>query len=295
MGDASISMPLSKIIEVEKKTFYSEMFPLSAQYPLVDFQAFIASQVIYGLIVYWGLSRKKSDSKPLISDGRWILRVYNTLQVILSGYISYYAFATYMKKLVNEGLVCQPMKVAIDSNREEYEVETYTCWLFYISKWVDYMDTLFIISRSKWRQLSFLHMFHHSSIIALSWLATHYHPCGYFLIAVQLNAPVHFVMYFYYLCSSFPSLAPFLWWKNYITTIQLIQFVTGVIATTYCFAGQLLGYKKGLSLFFTLLFIFYGIALFSLFRNFYVNTYKKAKDEKKQAAAVGSKKSKKDM
>lgn len=289
-------MPLAKIIEVEKKTFYSQMFPLSAQYPLVDFQAFVASQVIYALIVYWGLSRKKSDSKPLISDGRWILRVYNTLQVILSGYISYYAFATYMKKLINEGLVCQPMRVSIDSNRDEYELETYTCWLFYMSKWVDYLDTLFIISRSKWRQLSFLHMFHHSSIIALSWLATHYHPCGYFLIAVQLNAPVHFVMYFYYLCSSFPSLSPFLWWKNYITTIQLIQFITGTIATTYCFFRQLLGYQKGVSLLFTLIFICYGITLFSLFRNFYVNTYKKKKVEgKQQTVTTGSKKSKKDL
>ena len=188
------------------------------------------------------------------------------------------------------------MKVSIDSNREEYEVQTYTCWLFYISKWVDYLDTLFIISRSKWRQLSFLHMFHHSSIIALSWLAMHYHPCGYFLIAVQLNAPVHFVMYFYYLCSSFPSLTPFLWWKNYITTIQLIQFVTGVVVTCCCFTRQLLGYQRGLSLFFTLLFIFYGIVLFSLFHNFYMDTYKKGGAKKETTVAAGTpKKSKKEM
>ena len=105
VGDASISMPLSQIIEVEKKTFYSEIFPLSAQYPLVDVQACVAAQIIYGFIVYWGLSRKNTNAKPLISDGRWILKVYNAFQVILSGYISYYAFTTYTKKVFTEGEV----------------------------------------------------------------------------------------------------------------------------------------------------------------------------------------------
>jgi elongation of very long chain fatty acids protein 4 len=37
-------------------------------------------------------------------------------------------------------------------------------WLFYVSKVFDYFDTLVIILRRKWRQLSFLHVYHHITI-----------------------------------------------------------------------------------------------------------------------------------
>jgi hypothetical protein len=301
-GDVLDSEPgfhhFSKLLSQEKNSFYSGIFPLTEKYPFVSFQSLVVSLLLYGLIVAWGLKRMWANSKPLISDGRWALRVYNTFQVVLSGYIAYLASITFLNRLISQRTLCQPMKVDIEEDRQEYELETFTCWLFYMSKWLDYMDTFFIITRSKWRQLSFLHMFHHSSMIALTWVATHYHPCGYFLIAAQLNAPVHFIMYFYYLLSSFPSLTPFLWWKNYITSVQLLQFVTGTICTLYCFCGTAMGYHSGLSLYFTFSFIMYGIILFYLFSNFYKATYsKKPKDDKFDTASSenNSKKSKKDI
>lgn len=36
--------------------------------------------------------------------------------------------------------------------------------IFYLSKIFDFCDTVFIILRRKWRQLSFLHVYHHTSI-----------------------------------------------------------------------------------------------------------------------------------
>jgi len=270
---SSTQFSISDYLLWEKQNFYSQTFPLSAQYALVGVDSLIASQVVYGLIVLWGLSRKRADKKPLITEGRWALRVYNVIQVALSGYIAYLATSTYLKKVINQGHICQPMKVIIESDPEEYELETYTTWLFYISKWVDYMDTLFIIARSKWRQLSFLHTFHHCTMIAITWLAIHYYPCGLFLIAPQLNAPVHFVMYFYYLLSSFPSLTPFLWWKNYITSIQLLQFVTGIVLTVTCLSRQAMGYLTGLCFSFLAMFSIYGFILIALFSSFYIKTY----------------------
>ena len=33
-------------------------------------------------------------------------------------------------------------------------------------------------------------------------------------------------MYFYYMCAAFgPGVQKYLWWKKYITTLQLVQFV----------------------------------------------------------------------
>jgi hypothetical protein len=276
--------------------FYAEQFPLSKPYPFVDIRFMICGVLGYLLLVWWGYSRAARDAKPILVDGRWALRFYNAGQVILSGYIAYLASTTYLRKLITHGTVCQPMLVNIADDPEEYELETFCTWLFYISKWVDYMDTIFIILRSKWRQLSFLHTFHHSTMSGLTWMATYYFPCGYFLIAAQLNAPVHFVMYFYYLLSSFPSLTRYLWWKNYITTIQLLQFVTGVICTITCFWKTATGLINGLSLIFCGLFILYGLTLYYLFYSFYKATYrnKKAATATTPTSGTASTKSKKD-
>lgn len=37
-------------------------------------------------------------------------------------------------------------------------------WVFYTSKVLDFFDTIFMVLRGKWRQLSFLHVYHHTSI-----------------------------------------------------------------------------------------------------------------------------------
>ncbi len=35
------------------------------------------------------------------------------------------------------------------------------CWIFYISKFIELLDTLFFILRKKFNQITFLHVFHH--------------------------------------------------------------------------------------------------------------------------------------
>lgn len=37
-------------------------------------------------------------------------------------------------------------------------------YVFYLSKILDFMDTIFIILEKRWSQLSFLHVYHHFSI-----------------------------------------------------------------------------------------------------------------------------------
>jgi elongation of very long chain fatty acids protein 4 len=41
-------------------------------------------------------------------------------------------------------------------------------WIFYLSKIFDFCDTFFIVMRRKWKQLSFLHVYHHTSIFLVS-------------------------------------------------------------------------------------------------------------------------------
>ncbi len=37
-------------------------------------------------------------------------------------------------------------------------------YVFYLSKILDFLDTVFIILEKRWSQLSFLHVYHHTSI-----------------------------------------------------------------------------------------------------------------------------------
>ncbi|CAG2172674.1 unnamed protein product [Oppiella nova] len=42
-------------------------------------------------------------------------------------------------------------------------------------------------------------------------------------------------MYLYYLLSAFgPQIQPYLWWKRYITRLQLIQFAILIVYSIYC-------------------------------------------------------------
>jgi len=51
-------------------------------------------------------------------------------------------------------------------------------WLFTFSKILEFMDTLIMILKKNFRQVSFLHVYHHSTIFAIWWLVTLMAPSG---------------------------------------------------------------------------------------------------------------------
>ncbi len=87
-------------------------------------------------------------------------------------------------------------------------------------------------------------------------------------------------MYAYYGLAAFgPHMQPYLWWKRYITQLQIVQFVLLGLYGIY-FAV----YNVGYPIFFTYdLFIQTPLYLY-LFTSFYLRTYKDAAVQKKAAA-----------
>lgn len=76
-----------------------------------------------------------------------------------------------------------------------------------------------------------------------------------FDVRALLNALVHVVMYFYYFLAGLgPRYKKFLWWKQYITTFQITQFVIATIHILYYRFFLLLWTRFG-SAFFTLHFM----------------------------------------
>lgn len=43
-------------------------------------------------------------------------------------------------------------------------------WWYFISKGIEYLDTVFFILRKKFSQVTFLHVYHHCSMFTLWWI-----------------------------------------------------------------------------------------------------------------------------
>ncbi|KAG1658189.1 Elongation of very long chain fatty acids protein 4 [Nymphon striatum] len=107
-----------------------------------------------------------------------------------------------------------------------YWIGASALWWYYISKLVEFFDTFFFISRKKNSQLSFLHIYHHSTMFVLWWIGVKWVPGGSAVPGALLNSFVHVLMYLYYGLSAFgPRIQKYLWWKRYLTIIQLTHTV----------------------------------------------------------------------
>ena len=134
--------------------------------------------------------------------------------------------------------------------------------VYWMSKFVELMDTVYMVLRHKHRQMSFLHVWHHSSITLLADYAYHYATWPAVIVVVALNSAVHVFMYGYYGLTAIYPLHAFTW-KRRITQSQMAQFVFAI-----CFAIH--GYfNHG----FCIYSILYGVVMLLLFGNFYYRTF----------------------
>ncbi|KAL6521994.1 hypothetical protein OROMI_031871 [Orobanche minor] len=104
--------------------------------------------------------------------------------------------------------------------------------VFYFSKILEFVDTLLILlSGSRSRRLSFLHVYHHAVVVVMcyTWVAA---PQSLFPVGVVTNASVHVLMYAYYLLSALGFRPP---WKRTVTDCQITQFLFGYLISGWMF------------------------------------------------------------
>ncbi|XP_058452859.1 elongation of very long chain fatty acids protein AAEL008004 [Malaya genurostris] len=143
------------------------------------------------------------------------------------------------------------------------------CYVYFLAKLTELLDTVFFTLRKKDKQISFLHLYHHTVMPMISWGATKYYPGGHGTFIGVINSFVHIVMYSYYMMAAMgPQFHKYLWWKKYITDLQMIQF-----GMAFIHSAQLLwtdcGYPRW-SVCFTLP---NAIFFYMLFNDFYKKTY----------------------
>lgn len=150
----------------------------------------------------------------------------------------------------------------------------YLGYLFFLTKLVELLDTVFFVLRKKKEQITFLHVFHHSIVPLFCWIGIKLAPGGPNGFFPLINSFIHVIMYLYYALSTLgPKIQPFLWWKKYLTRLQMIQFILVMINAAYTFMSPnckfpiLFAYLQGAV----------ATAFFILFAMFYKDTYKQKK------------------
>ena len=92
-----------------------------------------------------------------------IMAVYNLSCVFAAGYCVY-GVAAY--KFNNIGsFACNPIDLHTDSGKQF----SWVVYIFYAQKFWEFLDTWFFILNKNFRQLTFLHVFHHSSVTIMTW------------------------------------------------------------------------------------------------------------------------------
>ncbi|GAV61131.1 ELO domain-containing protein [Cephalotus follicularis] len=110
-------------------------------------------------------------------------------------------------------------------------------YIFYLSKILEFIDTLLIILSNSIQRLTFLHVYHHATVLVMCYLWLHTSQ-SLFPVALITNASVHVLMYYYYLLCGM-GMRPK--WKRLVTDCQIVQFVfsflVSVVMLYYHFVG----------------------------------------------------------
>jgi hypothetical protein len=126
---------------------------------------------------------------------RNMLIVYNGFSVAFSLWMMYEFFVCSFLN-PNFNLFCQDMDEDDSGPTTMRLINVH--WWYFLSKVIEFMDTLFFVLRKKNNQISFLHVYHHTSMLLLQWSLVKYTPGGVSYLGNMPNCFIHTLMYAYY-------------------------------------------------------------------------------------------------
>jgi len=194
-------------------------------------QAFVRDEAVFGLPIAYVVAvmivSRISTFFPKITFTKTIVQpIYNIFQIVVCSYMVWGLWPYVDWKSGNPfGLNTQP----------NAKIEWFV-FVHYLTKYLDWCDTFFMILNKNYRQLSYLQVFHHATIgmiwgalLQLGW------GNGTAFYGAFINSVTHVIMYTHYLWTSFGLKNPL---KRYLTMFQLSQFMSCVVhALLVAFSG----------------------------------------------------------
>lgn len=229
----------------------------------------IPQTIIVAFYIYFVTSlgpKLMENKKPF--ELKQIMMIYNFSMVVFSLYICY-------EFLMSGWATGYSYKCDIvDYSRSPQAVRmAWTCWLYYFSKHIELLDTIFFVLRKKNSQITFLHVYHHSVMLWTWWFGVKFAAGGLGTFHALINSIVHVIMYIYYGVSALgPAYQKYLWWKKYMTSVQLVQFIMVTTHITQFFLMEDCQYQFPVFLY---VIWTYGLVFLILFLNFWYHAYTK--------------------
>ncbi|KAI5755520.1 hypothetical protein M8J77_017669 [Diaphorina citri] len=239
-------------------------FLMSSIWPISSIVAFYLYFVLK-LGPQWMENRKPIDLK-------YVLILYNAIQVVYSIGLCWAVVKVVLelesrKSGMSWKYICAPLPRHHDDD-VMYLVYS-SGWYYFFAKVVELLDTVFFVLRKKNNQITALHVYHHSIMAFSTWGYLKYVQGEQGLFIGFMNSAVHVMMYFYYLVAALgPQFQKYIWWKKYMTKIQLGQFIIMLI---YLVGLLVFGCKQNRIL--TYYMCFNVTAFLLLFLNFYRKAY----------------------
>jgi len=251
-------------------SFFANQDPSRFKYqpgitPLTNYTFPLVSGLIY-LVVIWSIKQWMKNRAKFELRTLALVHNFNMMGISIICFLG--MFCSVLRIVWIHGTEA-PEILLCDSKKKEIGGGPLYYWmyLFYLSKFYELIDTLILAFKKN--QLRFLHLYHHWITMSLCYVSLQtFIPVQW--IATTLNALVHIPMYYYYGIS---SMGKTVWWKKYITKMQILQFIVDIIGSSYSYtyfhyeipcSCTLKEYIFGQSILWSFLF---------LFVNFYVKTY----------------------
>ncbi|XP_014485482.1 PREDICTED: elongation of very long chain fatty acids protein AAEL008004-like [Dinoponera quadriceps] len=244
--------------------------------PIMDWQSMrsftpmVGSVLVYLFTIFVIIPLFMRNRKAYSLKG--FMQCYNIFQVMANFWFSY--------KIVSIGgswsvisRYCEPMeKICGDNTIKQLEVVWLAMWL----RVIDFIETVVFLLRKKKTQVSFLHVYHHTTTPLFLWAVMKYLFHGHILFMVMLNCCMHTIMYIYYFLSTYESnRQKFYPFKKWITILQMAQILLITLSATQ---GVLSDCNMKIKCYSIIVFV-NGMYNLVLFYNFYKNAYKRSKKE----------------
>ena len=220
--------------------------------------------IVFKIGPWFMVVRRPFNLKPLLA-------VYNLGMVVacLAILIGYYRSGVRMNSL----MACLDIDYTTDDPDAMRILNV--MWWTHIVKLVELVETVFFVLRKKQSQISFLHVYHHTVMVMWSFYYLKYAFGEQGVLIGFMNSFVHIIMYSYYLLAGLgPHMKKYLWWKKYLTGLQLVQFVTMITVLT---VTSIIDCRVPKQVTFILFFL--TASFLYLFLRFYLKSYSKGKEQ----------------
>ncbi|KAL4899852.1 hypothetical protein BDW74DRAFT_171249 [Aspergillus multicolor] len=255
--------------------------------PMTTLQGTLVSLATYYVVIFGGRQLMKNQAPFKLQT---LFIIHNFILTLISGGLLALFLEQILPTLRQDGV----LHAICDARGGWTDELVLLYYLNYLTKYLELADTVFLVLKKK--PLTFLHTYHHGATALLCYVEL-VGRTSVSWVPITLNLTVHVVMYWYYFQS---ARGIKIWWKRYITILQIAQFVIDIgfiyfasytyFASTYFpwapNTGHCMGEEYAAA---------FGVFIISsyllLFVSFYATTYKQAAPRLLSSArALGGKK-----